>query len=982
MRNDRLMSLPGFLDAFTAQHRDRPDRPFCFILGAGASQQSDIPAGAAMAREWLETLHRQENFENLPLEQWATAERLGIPDFDLQDLARFYPELYARRFQERPEDGFAFLETKMEGKEPSFGYSVLAYILAETHHKILITTNFDNLAADALSIHSSTFPVVVSHDSLADYARVALRRPLIAKVHGSLGFAPKSCPEELQCLPGQWQSALTRILERYTPIVVGYNGNDGSLMGALELLPDGVPDTVFWCFRDAQDRPQESLARTPRRLHEFVARKRGRFIPIHGFDEMMLLLHRQLSQVGQVPNLYDRLKNRTEARLKRFDDQHCALNKKLEPSKPVKESIPTAVARSEDSLPIAEPKLTVARLLADALGGLAEQRKDKPWWKWEMEAAAHADADGREGVYHAALKALPKSAPLLGHYALFLNNRRKNYDLAEEYYLRALEADSTNANNLGNYALFLEKHRRNNDRAEEFYRRAIDADPKHAPSLGNFAVFLKDQRRDYDRAEEFHRRAIEADPKDANNLGNYAVFLESHRKDYDRAEEFYRRAITANPNDANSLGNFALFLQNQRKDYDHAEAFYRRAIESDPEHASNLGNYAVFLKNHRKDYARAEEFYLRAIEADPKHANNLGNYALFLENNRKDYNHADEFYRRALEVNPKHATSLGNYALFLEDQRKDYCRAEEFYRRAIEADPKHANNLCNYAVFLTNHRNDIDGAEEFFCRALEADPEHANNLGNFAEFLQYHRKDLDRAEECYRRAVASNPNQAFILGNLALFLTIQRNDLNGAEEFYRRAIKVDPKNARNLANYVRFLWKFVGRPDLAALRFAELERLDGLTPDALFTCAVFCHLHHRDHPRAEALYDRALAADGRHAASLGNSSQLLLARGEEKVARERLALLDSIQEVPEDVRLEAGFYRVAHFAESWPTGLKSVKEWVTRGVRSAGWDFSPDLRRAAASGHANLPLLEALARVITAGAVPAILDAFPEWQAA
>ena len=160
MRSDRLLTLSGFLDAFASRHQDRLGRPFCFLLGAGASEQSRIPGGPALARELLELLHKQEDFEGLSLEKWATPVRLGIPGFHWLNPACFYPELFTRCFGERAEDGCAFLEKLSEGREPSYGYSVLAFILANTLHKVVITTNFDNLLADAFSIHSPVSPIV------------------------------------------------------------------------------------------------------------------------------------------------------------------------------------------------------------------------------------------------------------------------------------------------------------------------------------------------------------------------------------------------------------------------------------------------------------------------------------------------------------------------------------------------------------------------------------------------------------------------------------------------------------------------------------------------------------------------------------------------------------------------------------------------------------------------------------------------------
>ncbi|HEV2805547.1 MAG TPA: hypothetical protein VGW57_11525 [Chthoniobacterales bacterium] len=167
---------------------------FCFILGAGASKPSGVRTGAKLARFFVEEMYHAENFETGAMEQWAMAERLGIAGFDLARAEEFYPQLYLRKFGEHHDRGYAFLEQEMGGREPSYGYSVLAWILTQTPHKVVVTTNFDNLVADAISIHSSTFPRIVGHESLAGFVQAALRRPLIAKVHGDWVSLPAIRP--------------------------------------------------------------------------------------------------------------------------------------------------------------------------------------------------------------------------------------------------------------------------------------------------------------------------------------------------------------------------------------------------------------------------------------------------------------------------------------------------------------------------------------------------------------------------------------------------------------------------------------------------------------------------------------------------------------------------------------------------------------------------------------------------------------------
>lgn len=74
----KTITTKGFLEEFQRRHEQMPDRAFCFILGAGASVQSGIPTGKQLVKEWLEVLHTNEDFCNLPLKDWANPDNLRI----------------------------------------------------------------------------------------------------------------------------------------------------------------------------------------------------------------------------------------------------------------------------------------------------------------------------------------------------------------------------------------------------------------------------------------------------------------------------------------------------------------------------------------------------------------------------------------------------------------------------------------------------------------------------------------------------------------------------------------------------------------------------------------------------------------------------------------------------------------------------------------------------------------------------------------
>src|ERR1043166_1983150 len=129
------LSLNRFLTYVKDQHEGQKERPFCFILGAGASVQSDIPTGGQLVDRWLREMHADAEDRNLTIEEWANKAFGHLNNFTYGRRAEFYGDIYKANFRGRNKAGHVFLESQLTGKEPSFGYSILAYILANTQHK-------------------------------------------------------------------------------------------------------------------------------------------------------------------------------------------------------------------------------------------------------------------------------------------------------------------------------------------------------------------------------------------------------------------------------------------------------------------------------------------------------------------------------------------------------------------------------------------------------------------------------------------------------------------------------------------------------------------------------------------------------------------------------------------------------------------------------------------------------------------------------
>ncbi|MAG93400.1 MAG: hypothetical protein CMJ48_06590 [Planctomycetaceae bacterium] len=674
---------------------EKAEKQFAFFLGAGCSVSSGIPAAGRLVRDkdnnseqsdWLRRFRdvRKPSISDPDLDEWAHEE---LSRWNPNNPGASYGELIERLFL-NPGDRQEEIHRLCTGDRVKLqlGYVVLSGLMTQFKRRfnIALTTNFDDLLSDSLGHFRQSRPLVITHDSLAPFIRSTAQHPLIVKLHGDHQLAPRNTAPETEALDQRIAERIATVLHDRGLIVMGYGGNDESVISMLERLPDeALPYGVYWVSGSE-----------PRGIcRPWLEHRNAVWVEHSDFDLLMSRLEEELSVDPPDETLLRQV----------FRD--------------VSTSRKELVNRNASETDSSQHKM----------GGLN-------WWDFTRaaEGLKAYDLEAAERLYKLGDKAIPKSPELLGSYALFLENERKEMDQAEERFKEAIDADSKNAITLGNYALFLENVRKEMDRAEECYTQALAADPSDAITLGNYALFLENVRKEMDRAEEYYTRALAANPKNVITLGNYAAFLKNHRKEMDRAEEHYRRAAEVDPKHA---GNYANFLRSERKDLDRAEEFYKQAVAADPKHAGNLGNYANFLYCERKDLDRAEEFYKRAAEADPKHTNNLGNYATFLCDERRDLDRAEEFYKQAVEAHPKDAVNLGNYANFLCDERKDLDRAEEFYKRAVEADPKRAGNLGNYANFLWKQRKDLDRAEEFYKRAVDADSKDANHLGNYAQLL-------------------------------------------------------------------------------------------------------------------------------------------------------------------------------------------------------------------------------------------------------
>ena len=276
---------------------------FAFFLGAGCSFSSGIPlAGALVHKHWLpERMRRQTGKKDGDVAAWAASN--GYEDYTEQTAGRFYGRVIESLFRNATQRQTE-IDRIVKDKHPAFGYGVLAKLLAHPEAgprcNLILTTNFDDLVADALYLYGTTRPLVIVHEALIGFARAMRSAPLVVKLHGDHHLEPKNTERETSALAADVKKALGRLLADYGLIFMGYAGGDRSIAEALSALPpDCLPSGIYW-INDAW--PDGDFG-------TWLEDRGATWVKQRDFDETMVLLHNEfglaMPTLGRFEGLLD-----------------------------------------------------------------------------------------------------------------------------------------------------------------------------------------------------------------------------------------------------------------------------------------------------------------------------------------------------------------------------------------------------------------------------------------------------------------------------------------------------------------------------------------------------------------------------------------------------------------------------------------------------------------------------------------------------
>ena len=286
-------------DDFARRFSMRPGR-LMWLLGAGASAAAGIPTAWDMIWDFKQQLYVSQrkvsaktvsDFSNPAVRSILQSYIDGAENLP----AAGAPDEYAALFEAAwpsESDRQTYIAGKLSGAKPSYGHIALATLMCAGHTKVVWTTNFDPLIADACAkVYDGTGPLTtVSLDTpgLGREVMTSERWPAEVKLHGDFRSRRlKNTPDELRDQDAQLRRLLIDACHRAGLVVAGYSGRDDSIMDALaEVLskPDPFPGGLFWLHR-GEDPP---LARVHDLLQAAAtAGVDGGLVRVDNFDETL-----------------------------------------------------------------------------------------------------------------------------------------------------------------------------------------------------------------------------------------------------------------------------------------------------------------------------------------------------------------------------------------------------------------------------------------------------------------------------------------------------------------------------------------------------------------------------------------------------------------------------------------------------------------------------------------------------------------------
>ena len=178
-------------------------------------------------------------------------------------------------------------------KQPTAAHRAIADLVSTGRIRLILTTNFDRLFEIALAEAGVHPQVIARPEAITGMAPLQHARATVIKLHGDYldVDAMRNTPAELATYDPAMQALLSRILDEYGLIILGWSGEwDTALVHAIESSPSRRYPTYWAAYHG-------HLAASARRL---LSNRAGHLISIESADAFCTSLRDKVHVLGQM----------------------------------------------------------------------------------------------------------------------------------------------------------------------------------------------------------------------------------------------------------------------------------------------------------------------------------------------------------------------------------------------------------------------------------------------------------------------------------------------------------------------------------------------------------------------------------------------------------------------------------------------------------------------------------------------------------
>lgn len=288
----KVRTVSDLIRHIKTREADSETANYNLFFGAGCSVTSGIRPAGKLIEEWICELYERFNSDTpASIEEAKKYFEDNHSSWYNKDDA--YSSLFEKTY-EFASQRRRFVETEVDKTLPAIGYAYLTSLVTHKYFNTIFTTNFDDLINEAFYQFSNERPLLCAHDSSIKSISITSKRPKIIKLHGDYLFDDiKSTLRETESLEQNTKEKLIEFCKEFGLIIVGYAGNDRSIMDVLDFLTkqdNYLKNGVYWCLRK-----DDEINHT---LQNLFWKEKVYPIIIDGYDELFAEIHTKLIGAG------------------------------------------------------------------------------------------------------------------------------------------------------------------------------------------------------------------------------------------------------------------------------------------------------------------------------------------------------------------------------------------------------------------------------------------------------------------------------------------------------------------------------------------------------------------------------------------------------------------------------------------------------------------------------------------------------------